>query len=447
MKKILIGLLLIGFLKGILLIFLIPPWNAEDELHHWGYADALWRNKTLLLQEEQEYISQGSLDFYAETNTKVVSKNELRRVDAETSMKRLEVSTTHHLTTTYQPPLYYLPIAWLWRVMGSRSILDSLYWARATSVVWYTFTLWGLWKLSGLLKVDRKYQFLTLIVALGWPQFSFLGSVVNPHIAEICLFTWGTVLLIHAIKLKFRWKITLAISLNLIGLMLVKHTSIIYAVMIGGAIIWAWKRSLLKLRGVILRLGFLVTMGLIGLYPYKLINENNIYLGHRDDLLPLSLGNYLLNTWDTQKQWLLEGFWEVRVSSVFGAGSTWITIGVFLMILALVGVMIRIFKKNLNKDDLFILVIGLVGAGLLNMMLLYWGYLNTTSQGVTWLKGRYWLSAIPMYLIIARYGLATIIQGEMIRKLFRLFVFVWITSYQVVSWIILLTSFYLIRSL
>ncbi len=447
MKKIFISLLLIGFLKSVLLAHLIPPWNSEDELHHWGYADALWRNNTVLLNEDQEYLSQGALDFYTETNGKTLKKDELIKIDSEVRDRRLEVSSTHHLSTTYQPPLYYLPISWLWRFIGNDSILSSLYWARATSAVWYVLTLGGLWKLSGVLRVRWKYQVLTLIVGLGWPQFSFLGSVVNPHIAEICLFTWGTFLLVQAIKLKFTWKISLFVGLNLLGLMLLKHTSIIYAILVGGAILWSWRKNLLTIKETLIRLGYFGLIGIIGLYPYKLINENNVYLSYRDDLLPLSISNYLLDTWNSQKEWLLEGFWEVRVSSVFGAGSPWIIIGVVLMVVSLIGVGMKIYKKKSCSDELYVLAIGFVGAGLLNLMLLYWGYLNTTTQGVTWLKGRYWLSAIPMYLIIARYGLAQVIRGKEYRKLFSLLVFLWILSYQVVSWITLLISFYLLRLL
>lgn len=176
-KNLLVLLLIFFFIKGLILIFLIPPWQAPDEPGHVAYVMYLYNEKKLP-SISRPFISKSIIN-----SVKLKSKPKFTSFNRSSKDYILTANLAAH------PPLYYLFLLPFYIASLNFYSLYSVIFLRIGSLILGTLAILLTYLIS--LKIfnnsGKKSLFIALLLSFQ-PMFSFISSIVNSDILTVVFF-------------------------------------------------------------------------------------------------------------------------------------------------------------------------------------------------------------------------------------------------------------------
>ncbi|OGG03751.1 hypothetical protein A2Z33_04660 [Candidatus Gottesmanbacteria bacterium RBG_16_52_11] len=174
------------FLKGIVLIFTVPPWEAPDEPGHVSYVRYL--TQTRRLPSSRIPVQPLSVADSFLTNRHLL-QNPAATVPQELFDRSEESLSPELLNLASHPPLYYLyeiPFAAAGSFMTSYGYFLSL---RTGTLLLYPLILVAAFGLAERLTGKQTAAVLTVVLLALHPMLTFMSSVVNNDVAVVLCFT------------------------------------------------------------------------------------------------------------------------------------------------------------------------------------------------------------------------------------------------------------------
>lgn len=193
-KKTLIIIILFFLIKGLFLIFLIPPWEAPDEPAHVAYVMYLW-NKMRIPTSISPFLPE-SISESISGNRILMGK--IRMQDAPVKENRLSLFNPHDtvytpdtITAASHPPLYYITLMpfFILSLTLQNSYLTLLM-LRLGSLAYGMIGLYVTYRL-GIIIFQNKPEIPLLAVFLLslQPMYSFISSIVNIDAMSVTIYT------------------------------------------------------------------------------------------------------------------------------------------------------------------------------------------------------------------------------------------------------------------
>lgn len=175
-------ILLIFLLKGIFLTFVIPPWDAPDELTHMSYV--LWlQNLKKLPTSSWEFTFASVEKSFSESKKRLalIRQGKISQIGKIELFDRVDSALMPGLVgISSYPPLYYLYLLPFYAFSLKFSSYFSLILLRISSVLLGLLSIWLSYKLAK--KIDNRLgsaAALTTLLLCLQPQFAFISSVIN----------------------------------------------------------------------------------------------------------------------------------------------------------------------------------------------------------------------------------------------------------------------------
>lgn len=183
-KRLLLSLLILGFLHSVIYVFLIPPWWNNDEAGHFEYAWLIanrpnWPQRGDYDNQLRLQMGEASMRFGVE-NPFNFGPEDLKKDPIEIGVSQVGELPVYHLLAS-------IPL----RLMRGTDILAQMYAARLVSTALTVLSLYFAWKTIFEL-FPRKAWMVTLFLAL-LPGFINVMAAVNSDVAagvSAALFLW-----------------------------------------------------------------------------------------------------------------------------------------------------------------------------------------------------------------------------------------------------------------
>ena len=154
----------IFFSKELLWSYFVPPWQAPDEIAHYGYVEALFYEhafpvlgKTLLSERVQA----------------IGPVESAREIDYYKGSLNLNWIAQH-------PPLYYLALEPLFALMQHEDPVTCIFLLRLVSILLGCMTLWFAHKTLGMLLPESELTQKAMMVGMAFlPMFSAISAAMN----------------------------------------------------------------------------------------------------------------------------------------------------------------------------------------------------------------------------------------------------------------------------
>ncbi len=186
------------FVQGVIYLFLIPPWQSPDEIHHFGYGAILSRDEKLRSnykeQLEEETIN-SMATFHAWEYLSLDRPSPLPH-------RLRELSYFHYIESLYgRAPLYYVSSSFIIKKFKIEKLLNQFYMIRIFSLILYLLTVCFAY-LSA--KILFKDNFLFCFAAVSFvaflPQLVIISTSVNPINLGVFLNTLIIYLMIYSLN-------------------------------------------------------------------------------------------------------------------------------------------------------------------------------------------------------------------------------------------------------
>lgn len=190
MSKSIYLLLLLFIIKQLILVFLIPPWSADDEPGHIAYVMYLFHKKDIpskkkLFVPVSMWYSMASI---SPTLKQLKSEPELIPQKQELFYRNDSTNSPYNPDQGAHPPLYYLFLLPFYSLSLAFSSYWSIVFLRCGSLIIGVGSLYITYLIAREVFLDMKMPvLLTALVSLQ-PMFSFSTSVVNNDNLTIFLF-------------------------------------------------------------------------------------------------------------------------------------------------------------------------------------------------------------------------------------------------------------------
>lgn len=202
--KILVLILAIFIIKGLLLILLIPPWEAPDEPGHVSYVIYLYNNKKIP-SSSRPFILQSINDSFLKIK-KIIKTSQEKNVESNKKIELFEKNKNYSpisANLASHPPLYYLYLVPFYKFSLPLSSYSSFILLRFGSLLLGIGVLLLSFYITKNLfeKSNTIPALVTLIVSLQ-PMFSFITSIVNNDIMVVFIFLLFIFTLLNLLKSK-----------------------------------------------------------------------------------------------------------------------------------------------------------------------------------------------------------------------------------------------------
>ena len=200
--------LLVGFTlaRGIVLAFLVPPWQAPDEPGHYEYARLVLAHGLDVLSDDRDIFLQQTIiadlarsDFWA--NVRALTPNPLPTTfytDPFLARSGSQVGD--------EPVDYYCLLSLLWRVWPKANIREQLLIGRLFSTILLVLAvLLTAWAATTGWPADHKLQFALPAFVVFQPMAAFMGAALNNDVLALLLGTLGSAIGIWAVRRGLLW--------------------------------------------------------------------------------------------------------------------------------------------------------------------------------------------------------------------------------------------------
>ena len=188
-------ILALGLLHGLLYVFLVPPWQHNDEPTHFEYA---W-----LLVNRPEFPQPGDYDqgMRREVALSMIEHGFFRGMNFVPDLNIQDEPVWLGISQLDNRPFYYILTSLPLRLIKPWDVTLQLYAARLVSLALYLLTLasaWGLMK--ELLPDGHPLRWMVPLSMALLPGFTDLMTALNDDVGATALFSlflWGSVRLIR----------------------------------------------------------------------------------------------------------------------------------------------------------------------------------------------------------------------------------------------------------
>lgn len=197
---------LIFLIKGIYLIFIIPPWEAPDETSHVAYVFYLFNYKKIPSSQKPFVVESIISSLLQERKiVSLIKKNRFQisnRIELfDRNEKKLNPPILANLADN--PPLYYLYLLPFYKLSLFFSSYWSLIFLRIGSLILGVFSLLLVYSIAKKLYPSSKIiaYLVTFLVSLQ-PMFAFISAITNIDIMVVFAFLLFLYFAIDLLKLK-----------------------------------------------------------------------------------------------------------------------------------------------------------------------------------------------------------------------------------------------------
>jgi hypothetical protein len=234
-----------GLLHGLLYVFLVPPWQHNDEPNHFEYAWLVARRNTLPT----------SADFDPEMSRAVVQSmvkhhfyDNLGYLPDLTSGNPVFIGGFSQLG---DPPLYYLlvslPMRLLSEIAPDASIEAQLYTARLASLVFLLISLIAAWGLASELTCpSNPLRWLVPLTLALWPGFIDLMTAVTNIAGAVTFFSLFLWFCVRLIRRGLGWINLLGAIITIVACLWTLPGVYIATPLFGAAVLFALFRKRLR---------------------------------------------------------------------------------------------------------------------------------------------------------------------------------------------------------
>jgi hypothetical protein len=218
-RSLLGAILLLGLLHGLLYVFLVPPWQHNDEPTHFEYA---W-----LIANHPGLPKPGDYDqsMRREVALSMIDHNFFRGMDFLPDLEAKNEPIWIGYSQLNDPPLYYLIVSLPLRLLHSLDITVQLYTARFVSLVFFLMSIMAAWGIMGeILPAEHPLLSLVPLSLVLLSGYVDLMTSVNNDAGAVMLFSlflWGSV---QIIRRGFSYKRLLWVGGTAVLCMLTKNT-------------------------------------------------------------------------------------------------------------------------------------------------------------------------------------------------------------------------------
>lgn len=175
-------ILLIFLIKGILLAFIIPPWDAPDELTHMSYV--LWlHNFKKLPTSSWEFTFASVEESFSESKKRLalIRQGKIAQIEKTELFDRTNYALMPDLVgVSSYPPVYYFYLLPFYIISLNFTSFFCLIFLRIASVLLGLASIWLSYRLAK--KIDKRLGWaspLMVLLLCLQPQFAFISSVIN----------------------------------------------------------------------------------------------------------------------------------------------------------------------------------------------------------------------------------------------------------------------------
>ena len=195
-KNIVRLILVLGFIHGLIFVFIVLPWEHYDEPAHFEYA-WLIANR-LRLPKPDDFDVNMRLDL---GKSLAQSGFFARRTDSPPNLADPSRPIWAGVTQLSDPPFYYILDALPIFVLRGAPINTQLVGGRIFSLVFFLLTLWAAYQILCELTPPKSYlRWLVPLFLALLPGFAEFMSAVNNHVAAIGLISIWLLVAVRLIK-------------------------------------------------------------------------------------------------------------------------------------------------------------------------------------------------------------------------------------------------------
>jgi 4-amino-4-deoxy-L-arabinose transferase-like glycosyltransferase len=476
-KYILPVILVIIFLKQLLFVAVIPPWQNYDEGAHFSYVQYLVEEGRMPSGQKDEGKQASFSQEYVYSRISLL-KERLYSVPLQDIQTKLDQQNRHPLYSSAAamfldqasrpaegsratwrnpaasyPPAYYLLTALPYKIFQHQSIVTRLYAMRIVSSLLFLVTMLFGYLIAWRLTKNRIFS-LTLVSLIGWlPVFSYTSAGVNNDVLLVTLATMAIYLCLTMLD-NLNWKNSLSLGIILgLGLLTKPQWPVFLLVAGWPFLIHIWRQGIPVKKIVRYFILTMLVALLIGGWWYgshysSLMatvtgSASNQTSGTMVNLSPTTNYAFL-----TLYRWLyifITFFFTVNFDYIFDVPYIFVILGTVLSILAVGGLIYATIagRKKTDGKKLTQTIVLVSSIIFLEMAYLYL-FLKNSIQGGFYefpIDGRYLFPVIVPILYYWLKGLAALVPARYQAMIFSLLVAMMVTN---TVWFIgfVLTPFY-----
>lgn len=185
------GIVLLAALHGLLYIYIVPPWQHNDEPMHFEYIWMIVNRGGLPEPEVYDW------DFRADLVRSMIEHDFYRGLILPDPENLESLPAGLQFPQLDDPPLYYLFASLPVRAIYFQDLADQLVSARYASLVLLSLTIFSAWGImSEITPPGALYRFLVPLTMAMLPGFIDLMTSVNNDVGAVAVFSfflWGAI--------------------------------------------------------------------------------------------------------------------------------------------------------------------------------------------------------------------------------------------------------------
>jgi hypothetical protein len=155
-------------------VYLVPPWEAPDELGHYGYVESLYRDRQFPVLGENLYVEKGFVQLGKVSAGKLpagkLSSGQNIAIPANAGVNWI----------AQHPPLYYIILLPLFSLLPHQDVYLSIFFLRLVSILLGCLTLFLSFLTLQVLYPKKRLSNFAVVAGMAFlPGFSFISSLIN----------------------------------------------------------------------------------------------------------------------------------------------------------------------------------------------------------------------------------------------------------------------------
>jgi hypothetical protein len=230
--RIMLVILVLGFIHGLIYVILIPPWQHYDEPGHFEYT-WLIANKTILPK-----VGEYDPDMRHDVAVSMIAHNFFSNPDAIPDLNTVDSPIWIGISQVGDPPLYSWLSALILIPLRGIEITLQLYAVRFVSIIMYLITVISAWGcMSELVSKNNPLLWLVPATLVLLPGFVDIMTSHNNDVGAVMffsLFLWGALRILNR---GFSWLRLIWITSTALLCIFTKNTVSI-SILIGLVVLW-----------------------------------------------------------------------------------------------------------------------------------------------------------------------------------------------------------------
>lgn len=254
-------IILIGFIHGVIYVFIAPPWAHYDEPTHFEYAWMI-ANRTLTPKagEYDNALRRQILESMVRHNFYKVRSWE---IDVSTLQDPVNIG----INQLGDPPVYYLLASIPLRLMRQQPIENQLIACRFVSLILFLVAVWVGWKFGEVITGENNpMRWMIPLSMVLLPPLVELMTAVNNDSAAVLVYSLFLLFGVKLLKNGPHWTTILAlILLTIIGFYTKSSTWLMVVAMVIAVLVSLFRKRIILAWGVVL---LVILISLIAIFEW-----------------------------------------------------------------------------------------------------------------------------------------------------------------------------------